>query len=194
MGNSKARNLANKYVISELEEIKSKEKILVKELDKVKEKEQLLINKINQDLNKEKILSRKAYLEVMHFTFNDFAQATIGSCVFSFAPFLDSDPWAYLPNISTKFLFSIHIFFLICVFIALNYKFRDNFKLDMWFLRLLAKRLFYIYFSVMIVMCLILVMINRLTYQMTTLEAFRNLLTIQTVGLFGATVFSFLKK
>lgn len=138
--------------------------------------------------------TRRAYFEVMHFTFNDFAQVTIGSCVFSFAPFLDTDPWNYLPNISTTFLFAIHLFFICCVFIALNYEFRNNFKPDWWFLRLLVKRFFYIYFSVTIVMSLILVLMNRITYESTNIEALRNFMIIQTAGLFGATTYSFLKK
>lgn len=184
----------NKDIRSELRKIENEEIKVKKGLEDVKREEGLILTKFNRYLDKEKIISRKAYLEVMHFTFNDFAQAIIGSCVFSFAPFLDTDPWGYLPIINTKFLFSIHLFFVFCVFIALNYEFRNNFKLDFWFLKLLLKRLFYIYFSVLMVMCLIVIMINRINYQTSLLDVSRNLLAIQSVGLLGAVTFSFLKK
>ncbi len=177
-----------------LEDIKKKEENLLKELSEVKVLEHILIKKVDKSINKEEAKSRKAYFEVMHFSFNDFAQAIIGACVFSFAPFLDTDPWNYIPLINTMFLFSIHIFFMLCIIIALNYEFRDKFNLNWWFIKLLLKRFFYIYFSVAMVMCLVLVLIARLDYLITAETAFRNFLAIQTVGLFGAVTFSFLKK
>jgi hypothetical protein len=184
----------SRQLISELKDIKSREKVIKKELDEIKVKEEVLLTKLNKDLGQAELKSRQSYLQVMHFTFNDFAQATIGSCVFSFAPFLDTDPWTYLPEINTAFLFFIHMFFVLCVFVALNYRFRDKFTLDFWFLRLLAKRMFYLYFSVMMVMLLVIVLIHRITYATTLLDAARNLLAMQVVGLFGAITFSFLRK
>ena len=181
-------------LFSELKVIEAKESALNSGINNVKEEENTVLQKLNRYLNKEERMSKKAYFEVMHFTFNDFAQAIIGASIFSFAPFLDTDPWNYLKSIDTTFLFGLPLFFIFCVFIALNYEFRDNFKPNFWFMRLLVKRLFYIYFSVMMVMCLVLIMINRINYDSTLLDATRNILAIQTVGLMGAVTFSFLKK
>ncbi len=43
-------------------------------------------------------------------------------------------------------------------------------------------------------MSLILILMNRITYESTNIEALRNFMIIQTAGLFGATTYSFLKK
>jgi len=184
----------NYDVLSELKEIKKKENILKKELDYVKDKEREILVKLNKGKINEKNLERRAYKNIMHFTFSDFAQTTIGACVFSFAPFLDTDPWNFIPFVNLKLLVYIHIFFIFCVFIAINYKFRTNFKFDWWFIKLLLKRLFYTYFSVFMVMILILVLINKLAYELVLVDVIKNFLTVQTIGLFGAVTFSFLKK
>jgi uncharacterized membrane protein len=161
------------------------------EIKKIHKKEGLLLNKLNKSRSS---AQQKICRQVMHFTFDDFAQAVIGCCVFSLAPFLDTDPWNFLPSIKTGLLVGAHLFFMACVFIALNYEFRNNLKLNIWFLKLLIKRFFYTYFSVMMVVSLILLLVNRMGYSLTNLEVFRNFLMVQSVGLFGATTYSFLKK
>ncbi len=69
----------------------NKQEKIEKRLEEIRKTEQVLIKKVDIDIKK-RMHTRRAYFEVMHFTFNDFAQVTIGSCVFSFAPFLDTDP------------------------------------------------------------------------------------------------------
>lgn len=194
MASSYIMNRTNSKIISKLEDIKTREIYLKKELDDIGAVEKNLLRKMNKQMSNDHALKRKAYKEIMHFTFNDFAQTTIGACVFSFAPFLDTDPWNFLPQINTSLLVSIHLFFVLCVMIATNYQFRNVLNLDVWFLKLLFKRVFYNYFSVFMVMTLILSLFNRLTYDLMLIDVLRNYLAIQTAGLFGAVTFSFIKK
>ena len=152
------------------------------------------MNKLNIDINKEKVNKHKTYMDVMHLTFNDFAQIVIGCCVFGLPAFINTSFWDYLPLVETHLLIYIHIFFIFCVMLALNYEFRDNFSTDLWFIKMLSKRFFYTYFSVMMVVILLIILVNKMNYSLMNIEVFRNFLAAQSVGMFGAVTFSFLKK
>lgn len=174
--------------------IRSTKEELILELEDIRVKEDMLIRKVDEELNKDKIIKRKNYLEIMHLSFGDFTQIVIGCCVFGLPAFINTSFWDYIPLIDTLLLFYIHIFFLFCVFLALNYEFRDNFNLDAWFIKFLLKRFFYTYFSVMMVIVLLLILVMKIKYSLVNLEVMRNFLAAQSVGLFGAVTFSFLKK
>ena len=167
---------------------------LIHEIEDIKEKEEELIHKIDTDLNKEEIKKRKTYFEVMHLSFNDFAQIVIGCCVFGLPAFINTSFWDYLPLIDTSLLFYIHVFFAGCVLLALNYEFRDTVTMNIWFIRMLLKRFFYTYVSVFMVVGLLLILVTKIHYDLTILEVVRNSLAAQSVGMFGAVTFSFLKK
>lgn len=173
--------------------VSSKEE-LKQELREIKKKEEQLIKKLDTELDKEEIKKRKNYFEVMHLKFSDFAQIVIGCCVFGLPAFINTSFWDYLPGMDTALLFYIHLFFIGCVILALNYEFRETFSLNKWFLKMLFKRFFYTYFSVFMVVTLLLVLVNKINYDLTVLLVFRHFLAAQSVGMFGAVTFSFLKK
>ncbi|MFT4303140.1 MAG: hypothetical protein ACMXYG_01125 [Candidatus Woesearchaeota archaeon] len=167
---------------------------LRKEIHDIKRKENLLLKRIDYDIHKDTFKKRQIFREVEHFSFNDFSQIAIGCCVFGLPAFINTSFWDYLPGVATSFLVLIHLFFILCVILALNYEFRDNFKINMWFIKMLFKRFFFTYFSVLMVILLLLVLVNKLTYELYNIEVFRNFIAAQSVGMFGAVTFSFLKK
>ena len=172
---------------------KTKEELFL-ELKEIREKEDKLLNKLSYDLNKDKLEEKKLFYEVEHFSFNDFAQIVIGCCVFGLPTFVNTSFWDYLPLISTDLLFYIHCFFIFCVLLALNYEFRNNIIFNKWFLKMLLKRFFFTYFSVFMVVFFILILVNKINYTLLNIDIFRNIMISQSVGLFGAVTFSFLKK
>jgi len=180
---------------------KKTEEDLVEEIEEIKEKEEKLLKKVTYEINKDKIKSRKIFFEVEHFSFNDFSQILIGCCVFGLPAFINTSFWDYLGKnpvgeyiVGTQLLFLIHMFFILCVILALNYEFRDNFAPNPWFFKMLMKRFFFTYFSVFMVIILLLSLVNKMNYGLVNLEIFRNFLAAQSVGMFGAVTFSFLKK
>jgi hypothetical protein len=175
------------------QDIQTKEELTL-ELEDIRKKEDELLNKINREFDRAKLEKRKTYFEVMHLSFNDFSQIVIGCCVFGLPAFINTSFWDYLPEVDTLLLVYIHFFFLSCVIVALNYEFRDNFSFNSWFFKMLLKRFFYTYFSVLMVILFLLVLVNKVNYSLTNLEVFRNYLAAQSVGVFGAVTFSFLKK
>lgn len=173
---------------------KKANKQIIRELEAIEEKENELIHKVEADINKDKTKKIKIFYNVARFSFNDFAQIVIGCCVFSLAALLDTDIWNVLPYISVNILFWVHLFFAFCVIISLNYEFRDDLKWNKWFYKMLFKQFFYTYFSVFMTMILIMILVNRLEYNMSMLEISKNFLTAQSIGMFGAVTFSFLKR
>ena len=174
-------------ILQELQNIRKDEK-------DIKRREQQVLRKLDIDLHKDKFKQRKLFYEVSHFRYGDFSQIVIGCSVFSLPAFINTSFWDYLPEVHTYLLVGIHLFFALCVLLALNFEYRDDINLQPWFGIMLLKRFFYTYFSVMMVVILLLVLVNKLTYSVTLLEVFRNFIAAQSVGLFGAVTFSFLKK
>ncbi|MFT4297790.1 MAG: hypothetical protein ACMXX5_01220 [Candidatus Woesearchaeota archaeon] len=164
------------------------------ELEEIKEKESELLKKINYDIRKDEIKKKKIFRDVERFSFNDFAQIMIGCCVFGLPAFINTSFWEYLPAVRTDLLFYIHLFFILCVLLALNYEFRDNFNVDLWFFKMLMKRFFYTYFSVLMIILLLLGLVNKMSYSLPNILILRHFLAAQSVGVFGAITFSFLKK
>ncbi|HDP74250.1 MAG TPA: hypothetical protein ENN46_04860 [Candidatus Woesearchaeota archaeon] len=189
-----ARSTISRQDISD--EKRSKiEKQILSQLNRIEHGEKLLLKKINKTVDKGKVDDpRQAYFSIVHLSFNDFAQAVIGCCVFGLPAFINLSFWDYVDLMATNSIFFVHIFFSLCVMIALNYEFRNNFSFDKWFSRMLAKRFLYNYFSVMIIVVIILISLNKVNLAMTNLEVFRHFLIAQSVGLFGAVTFSFLKR
>jgi len=168
---------------------------IVDELELIEKKEEELLDKVNWEIKKSSIEKRKRYKEVEHFTFKDFAQILIGCCVFGLPAFINTSFWDYLPNVGTHLLFYIHSFFMVCVILALNYEFREIFNLKQaWFIKMLFKRFFYTYFSVFIVVVILLILVTKMGYTLTNFDIFRNYLAAQSVGMFGAVTFTFLKR
>ncbi len=172
----------------------SKKEDIKEELDEIREKEEKLLRQISKDINKDKIQQQKTFKEVEHFSFNDFSQILIGCCVFGLPTFINTSFWDYIPHMKTNLLFYIHAFFILAVVLALNYEFRDSISADPWFLRKLVMRFFFTYFSVFMIIVLLLILVNKMTYSLTNIEILRNYLAAQSVGMFGAVTFSFLKK
>jgi hypothetical protein len=194
--NKKLNSLSNKSLNNDVLSI-SKEKDynkIMSELEDIKLKEIELLKKISYDINKENIKKKKLYRQVEHFSFNDFAQIMIGCCVFGLPAFINTSFWEYIPKIRTDLLIWIHLFFILCVLLALNYEFRENFSLNSWFFKMLLKRFFFTYFSVFMIILLLLGLVNKMTYSLENILVFRNFIAAQSVGIFGAITFSFLKK
>ncbi|MCB9358772.1 hypothetical protein H6503_02480 [Candidatus Woesearchaeota archaeon] len=164
------------------------------EIEGIKKKEDVLLRKVDLDIHKDSIKKKMIFKKVEKFSFNDFAQITIGVCVFGLPAFINTSFWDYLPSINTDLLIYIHLFFVMCVILALNYEFRDDFTINRWFFQMLLKRFFFTYVSVLMIVMLLLVLVNKMSYDLTNLIVFRNFLAAQSVGMFGAVTFSFLKK
>lgn len=173
----------------------SSQKKILKEIDEIKRKEDELIGTVQKDIQKDTERKAKVAKLVEHFSFNDFAQIMIGVCVWGLPAFINDSFWNYLPVVDTAFLIAIHTFFMLCVFLALNYEFRESFTLkSFWFTKMLLKRFFYTYFSVMMIVVLLLLLVDQINYGFTNLLVFRNFIASQSVGMFGAVTFTFLKK
>ncbi len=189
-----ARSTISRKDLSDEEKTKLEKKIL-SQLNRIEHGEKVLLKKINKTVEKGKVDDpRKAYFSIVHLSFNDFAQAVIGCCVFGLPAFINLSFWDYVDLMHTSSIFFVHIFFSFCVVIAQNYEFRNTFSFDKWFSRMLAKRFLYTYFSVLIVIVVILISLNKIELAMTNLDVVRHLLIAQSVGLFGAVTFSFLKR
>jgi hypothetical protein len=167
---------------------------IILELENIKHNETELLKKVNYELKKDHLKKKKVFRQVEHFSFNDFAQIMIGCCVFGLPAFINVSFWDYLPLLRSSFLVMIHLFFILCVILALNYEFREGLNFDFWFIKMLMKRFFFTYFSVFMVIILLLTLVNKLNYDLTNLMVFRHFIAAQSVGMFGAITFTFLKK
>lgn len=150
-----------------------------------------------EDLEKKKHKKQKIELKrrIKHFRFTDFAQAVVGVGVFAMPAILDSSFWEFIDSMSLRLVIYVHLFFLFCAIIALNYQFRDDFSLkDHFFLIMFIKRVFYVYMSVVIVISMILSIIGKAGFSMTIYSVLRYFFAAQTAGLLGAVTFSFFKK
>ncbi|MGM5485464.1 MAG: hypothetical protein ACQEP1_06360 [Nanobdellota archaeon] len=159
---------------------------------KVKEEEQIL-----QDIERKKRIASKIKLkrQVKHFKFSDFAQAVIGVGVFGLPALINTSFWNYIPKVNLEFLFYIHLFFVFCAVIGKNYQFRSDLPLDdKWFMTLFGKHVVYMYTSVLIVIFFMLVLLNRVSLDMTMYDFLKNFLAAQSVGVIGAVTFTFFKK
>lgn len=176
------------------EEILEELKHIHEDEQAIKRREQQVLRKLDLTLHHDEVKQRKLFYEVSHFRYGDFSQIVIGCSVFSLPAFINTSFWDYLPGVHTSLLIGIHLFFALCVLLALNFEYRDSIDFNQWFGRMLLKRFFYTYFSVAMVVLLLLVLVNKLTYSLILMEVFRNFIAAQSVGLFGAVTFSFLKK
>ena len=168
---------------------------IIEELHEIEKKEEELLDKVNWEIRKSRIEKNKRYREVEHFSFKDFVQIMIGCCVFGLPAFINTSFWDYLPNLSTHMLSYIHCFFMVCVILALNYEFREIFTLKKgWFVKMLLKRFFFTYFSVFMIITILLILVVKMGYSITNLDVLRHFLAAQSVGMFGAVTFTFLKR
>lgn len=163
-------------------------------LEEIHKDEVKLLTRIHLDIHKEKFIEKEVYREVEHFAFDDFARIVIGCSVFTLLPLMDMDVWNAVDTFSLKGMIYVHIFFCICIIFALNYEYRSSLRFDFWFIKMLLKQFFYTYVSVFMVMSIILILMNRMSYDFTIYNVARNILCAESGGLFAATAFSFLKK
>lgn len=170
------------------------QKELLKRLSEIRKKEITLLKEITYDLNKEKIAEKKVYKEIEAFTFIDFARIVIGCSLFTLISFIDTDVWNSLPLESMGMIVFLHIFLCICTLIALNYEYRSNVSYDPWFIRMLLKQFFYTYVSVFMTMAVIMLLVHRMTYDLTLFEITKNVIAAQSAGMLGAVAFSLLHK
>jgi len=180
-------NETEKEILEELKAIHTEEHT-------IEEREKELLKKVDYELKRPEIERKKLYYEIAHFSYGDFSQIVIGCAVFSLTAFINTSFWDYLPRMQTGLLVGIHLFFIMCILLALNFEYRTNINRDFWFFKMLVKQLFYVYFSVFMVIILLLILVAKLTYDLTVIEVLRNFLAAQSVGMFGAVTFSFLKR
>ena len=174
--------------------LRRKRSALIEKISRIEKEEEEILQQLTKSQREEEHKKQQILQGIKHFTFNEYAQIVIGTCVFGIPAIFSPDMWDILPRVNVMFLFYIHLFFLACVFLALNYEFRDDFNLNASFLKLLAKRFYYVYFSVAMVVVLLLTLLDKLAYHLTMLEITKNFISTQSVGLFGAVTFSFLKQ
>lgn len=167
---------------------------LKKELEEIKQKEKIIIRELDKELHKEKIVEKKRRILVKHFTFSDFCQSAIGVGVFGLSTIINPDIWGFIQQLDLNVIFWVHLFFVICFFIALNYEFRSDFSFDIHFVRNLMKRVFFTYVSVIITVTLLLVLVKKIRMDMSNYDFLKSFLTGQSVGLMGAVTFAFFKK
>lgn len=133
--------------------------------------------------------------EIKHFQFLDFAQIVIGVGVFGLPAIINTSFWDYLPNIQLTDMLMVHIFFLLCAVIAINYQFRQDLPFgDGWFVHMLTKRIFYTYVSVFIAVIFMMTLVGKLYMSMSMHDFLLHTLATQNVGLVGAVTFTFFKK
>lgn len=157
----------------------------------IKEEERLVLEVEKKEELARKIRRRQ---EIKHFRFTDFAQTIIGVGVFGLPSIINTSFWDYIPRTTLGFMFVVHLFFVFAMVIALNYRFRDNLSLkDRTFNYLFAKRIFYVYFSVMMSVMILLVLVRQVSMDMPLWQFLKNFFAAQSVGLVGAVTFSFFK-
>jgi len=181
------RKRVEEKILSELKDIRKEEQA-------IKERERELLDRVEFDIHKSELGRKKMFHEIAHFRYSDFSQMIIGCSVFSLPAFINTSFWEYIPLIETNLLIYIHLFLMICVMLAINFEFRDNINTDFWFARMLVKRFFYTYVTVGMVVGLLMILVGKAHYSFVTLDVIRNFLSAQSVGLFGAVTFTFLKK
>jgi len=165
-----------------------------REIKKIESTENKIYDDVEYVRYKDKYLKSKLLSRVKKFTFSDFAQAVIGTAVFSLPAFINTSFWDYVPKISTTNLVITHLFFVFCIFIALNYTFRESFSFNIYFFADLIRRMFYLYVSVLITVIILLWMIERILPLEQIIGVLRSFLIAQSVGLIGAVTFSFFSK
>lgn len=172
----------------------SKKESLKKELEEIKQKEKVIIKELDKELNKDKTVEKERRILVKHFTFSDFCQSAIGVGVFGLSTIMNPDIWGFIEKLDLSLIFWVHLFFIVCFVIALNYEFRADFSLDTFFIRNLLKRVFFMYISVAITVTLLLVLVKKITMDISNSDFLENFLIGQSVGLMGAVTFAFFKK
>ena len=103
---------------------------------------------------------------------------------------VNPDIWQFISGLKWQSLLILHLFFVICFFVVLNYEYRTTFAFDRSFLFDLTKRMLFVYLSVVVGIIFLLALVHKLEGP----DIFKNFLTGQSVGLMGASTFSFFKK
>ncbi|MFT4343705.1 MAG: hypothetical protein ACMXYE_03070 [Candidatus Woesearchaeota archaeon] len=174
-------------ILSELAEIRRNE-------EDIKKKELRLLTKLDIVTKKDDFQRHKLFYEVAHFSYTDFSQIMIGCAVFSLPALINVSFWEFLPEMTTILMFFVHLFFLACVILALNFEYRNKIDSNKWFAIMLMKRFFYTYFSTAMIIILMLIMVGKISYALPNIDVFRHFLAAQSVGIFGAVTFSLLKR
>lgn len=170
------------------------EKEVAKAIERLEQDEIHILESLEEARKREDRIDKERLNKIKHFSMGDFAQTIIGSTIFSMAAIINTSFWEYLPNVKTKFLFFFHIVIMVCFMIALNYEYRDSMNYDKVFLKRLFKRGFYVYFSSMMMITLLLVLVNKINLNLANVDVARNYLAAMSMGLVGSVTFSFLKK
>lgn len=165
-----------------------------KTLERLQREEDLILKKLTESANRDSRIAKLRLESLKHFTLGDFAQSVIGTTVFSLPMILNTSFWEYIPNLSTGFLFFVHLIVTACFVLALNYEYRDSVIFDKKFYKRFVKRTFYVYFSSMMMISLLLILANKITLTTTNIDVARNYLAAMSMGIVGSVTFSFLKK
>ena len=176
-----------KSISKEISEIGAEEKIIEKE-------EQEILSDIRKEKIKPFVEQRRRMLEVKHYRFLDFCQSAIGVGIFGLSVLFTPDLWDIIGTLTLGWVFTAHIFFSICFFIALNYAFVDNVVWNKMYIRNLLKRTFFVYISVGMTIVFLLTVGQIITLGMTNEIALTRFFAGQSVGLMGAITFALFKK
>ena len=147
-------------------------------------------------LLKKKPTEKQAIQKLRNFHFADFARTVVGTTMFS-APVLVYtkdffDLINSLPESWTAKLIGVHLFFVFCVFITLNYSYRSDFSWDSKYLLQLGHRMMLVYLTSFGTILLLLWAFNIITAEITTLQLIRYVISAASLGLVGSVTFSFL--
>jgi len=168
------------------------------ELAEVRDVEEKILDRLEKDEKIERKILKKVEKKKTHenkvkkFDFADFGQIVVGAIVFGVPTLFTPDFWVFLNNIPTYKVLMLHLFFLLCVVITINYAFRKSFSFNKKFLKQLSKRLFYIYITVMLTIVILLWGFQKISPDMLTLDFLRYVIATHSVGMVGAVTFDFI--
>jgi uncharacterized membrane protein len=163
--------------------------------EKVIEEKEVRISKgVEREFHKEEAQMQERIKELKRFSFADYAQSLLGVGVWGISVLINPDIWIFTNTLNLAALFVMHLYFLVCFMVVLNYQYRHHLTFDKVFLRSFLKRVFLMYFSVLTGVLFLLFVTNKFSLSASWDMIFHSYLVGQSVGLMGAATFSFFKE
>ena len=160
----------------------------------IEEKEERILKGVEREFHKEEAEVAERIKEVKNFSFADYAQSLLGVGVWGISVLVNPDIWLFTNTLNLTALLVMHIYFLVCFIVVLNYQYRAQFTLDKKFLPDFFRRVFFMYISVLSGVLFLLYVTNKFSLAESWDMIFHNFLVGQSVGLMGAATFSFFKR
>jgi len=174
-------------LVRKVSAVESEEKV-------IEEKEEHILKGIDREFHKQEAEIAGRIKEVKRFTFSDYAQSLLGVGVWGISVLVNPDIWIFTNTLNLTALIVMHIYFVVCFMVVLNYEYRPNFDFDRKFVGDFLKRVFIMYISVMTGVLFLLYVTNKLSIAASWDLIFHNFLIGQSVGLMGAATFNFFKR